>query len=99
MEINAEQIFQNVNDKQYEYLTAAYWFKGVGRTGEFEYLYINGKGVIEFGGDGETKIWGDRESELFEKLGNAGWQLIACSINRSEGQLDCHYARFMRELP
>jgi len=91
-----KQIYKNATKAKYEYLTIRYDIKGRGITGEFDFLDINGRRVIDRGGYGDTDFWGDRESSLFAKLGEAGWLLI----NHSEGGAEeiFHYATFVREL-
>jgi len=97
MEIDKEQIFQNINDKQYEYLTAFYLLKGYGKTGEFDDLIINGKTVKDKGKKGDTQTWGDRETELYKKLGYAGWKMIKRETV-VVGASYYHYVTFIREI-
>lgn len=55
-ETDIEQIFTNTTLKRYEYLIVRYDYKGRGITGEFNFLDINGRRVVDFGGQGNTLV-------------------------------------------
>ena len=99
-EINTQQIFTNTSQKKYEYLIARYDYIGRGITGEFNFLDINGERVLNIGGQGDIATWGDREVDLFRKLGNAGWRLVDHSVvDKPENVTTTyHYAKFIRDV-
>ena len=95
-----EHIFSNTSNKSYEYLLVRYEPKGLGITGEFEYLDINNKRVINYLEEDSSKIWGNTEAELFQKLGKAGWRLVNHSLEDTGTGMGIYTqrAKFIREI-
>ncbi len=95
-----KDIFINRTNRYFEYLIVRYDFIGRGISGEFNFLDVNGERVIKPGGKGDKGLWGAKETELFSRLGNAGWELVNHSVQDQPEttQITFHYAKFVREL-
>ena len=94
-----EQVFADTSEQRYEYLLLRYDYIGRGITGEFHFLDVNGQRLVK---NGLAKLpdWSGSESEVFNRLGQAGWQLVNHSVVDvpENKHITYHYAKFMRPL-
>lgn len=97
MDLN--QVFTNPSNQRYEYLLLRYDYIGRGITGEFHFLDANGQRLVK-NGAAITSDWSGKESDLFNRLGQAGWRLVSHSVVDvpENKHITYHYAKFVRPL-
>lgn len=98
--VDNKHIFMPLNKTRYEYLNLRYRFVGMGVTGEFVELSVNGARVIKNRKDENLHHWGRTEYELFTALGESGWQLISHDVQGDgNNAVAVHYVKFCRTIP
>lgn len=98
--VNNDHIFTPLTETRYEYLNLRYRFVGMGVTGEFVELSVNGARVIKNRKDENLHHWGRTEYELFTALGESGWQPISHDVQGDgNNAVAVHYVKFCRTIP